>query len=79
MDSSARPVSAISPDRLDRVAKDSQPAFEELYGQSSALLYTLAVRILGDRDKAVEKFAVSLESEGGRPQPSGEIYLVGQL
>jgi hypothetical protein len=79
MDSSTKPVSAISPDLLAQVAKGSQPAFEELYDQSSALLYTLVVRILGDRDKAVEKFAVSLEPEGGCPQPSGEIYLVGQL
>jgi anti-sigma-K factor RskA len=27
----------------------------------------------------VTKFAVSLEPEGGRPQPTGEIYLVGEL
>jgi anti-sigma-K factor RskA len=27
----------------------------------------------------IGKFAVSLEPEGGRPQPTGEIYLIGQL
>ncbi len=27
----------------------------------------------------ITKFAVSVEPEGGRPQPTGEIYLVGQL
>lgn len=54
MDSSTRPASALSPDLLAQVAKGSQPAFEELYDQSSALLYTLAVRILGDRDEATE-------------------------
>ena len=27
----------------------------------------------------ITKFAVSLEPEGGRPQPTGDIYLVGQL
>ncbi|TAJ07055.1 MAG: sigma-70 family RNA polymerase sigma factor [Nitrospirae bacterium] len=54
MDSSARPASALSPDLLAQVAKGSQQAFEELYDQSSALLYTLAVRILGDRDEATE-------------------------
>lgn len=27
----------------------------------------------------ITKFAVSLEPEGGRPEPTGEIYLVGQL
>jgi len=27
----------------------------------------------------ITRFAVSLEPEGGRPQPSGDIYLVGQL
>jgi anti-sigma-K factor RskA len=27
----------------------------------------------------ITKFAVSLEPEGGRPEPTGEIYLAGQL
>jgi len=27
----------------------------------------------------ITKFAVSLEPEGGRPQPTGDIYLIGQL
>ncbi|MBM4134400.1 MAG: sigma-70 family RNA polymerase sigma factor [Nitrospira sp.] len=54
MDSSTRPASALSPDLLAQVAKGSQQAFEELYDQSSALLYTLALRILGDRDEATE-------------------------
>lgn len=54
MDSSTRPASAISPDLLAQVAKGSQAAFESLYDQSSALLYTLAFRMLGDRDEAAE-------------------------
>lgn len=54
MDSSTRPASALSPDLLAQVAKGSQQAFEELYDQSSALLYTLALRILGNRDEATE-------------------------
>jgi anti-sigma-K factor RskA len=27
----------------------------------------------------IKKFAVSLEPEGGQPQPTGQIYLSGQL
>ncbi len=29
--------------------------------------------------ESITKFAVSVEPQGGRPQPTGEIYLVGQL
>jgi anti-sigma-K factor RskA len=38
----------------------------------------LIVRTIPDPAR-VAKFAVSLEPEGGRPQPTGEIYLAGQL
>lgn len=38
----------------------------------------LIVRSMPDPTQ-ITKFAVSLEPEGGRPQPTGEIYLVGQL
>ena len=38
----------------------------------------LVIRNVPDLAHAT-KFAVSLEPEGGRPQPTGEIYLVGQL
>ena len=38
----------------------------------------LIIRTMPDPAK-VAKFAVSLEPEGGRPQPTGEIYLAGQL
>lgn len=54
MDSSTRPASALSTDLVAQVAKGSQQAFETLYDQSSALLYTLAFRMLGDRDEATE-------------------------
>lgn len=38
----------------------------------------LIVRSMPDPTQ-LTKFAVSLEPEGGRPQPTGEIYLLGQL
>jgi len=38
----------------------------------------LVIRNIPELARAT-KFAVSLEPEGGRPQPTGEIYLVGQL
>lgn len=46
--------SPISPELIARVVKGDQQAFEQLYDQSSSLLYTLALRILGDRDEAAE-------------------------
>lgn len=46
--------SIIDPQLLARVAKGDQQAFTQLYDQSSALLYTLALRILGNRDEAAE-------------------------
>ena len=38
----------------------------------------LVIRNIPDLAR-ITKFAVSVEPEGGRPQPTGEIYLVGQL
>jgi len=38
----------------------------------------LMVRSMPDPAR-ITKFAVSVEPEGGRPQPTGEIYLIGQL
>ena len=42
------------PDLLARVAKGDQKAFEQLYEQSSALLYALVMRIVGNQDEAAE-------------------------
>jgi len=46
--------SRIEPDLLARVAKGDQQAFAELYDRSNSLLFTLAWRILGDREEAAE-------------------------
>jgi RNA polymerase sigma-70 factor, ECF subfamily len=54
MDASAKSRTDISPDLLAQVAKGHQPAFEALYDQSHALLFTLALRVLGDPDEAAE-------------------------
>lgn len=54
MDASANTRSDIHPDLLAQVAKGNQQAFETLYDQSHALLFTLALRMLGDRDEAAE-------------------------
>lgn len=55
MESASRQAaSAIEPKLLARVAKGDQEAFGQLYDQSSTLLFTLAHRILNDRDEAAE-------------------------
>ena len=47
-------ASSIDPKLLARVAKGDQQAFGQLYDQSSTLLFTLAYRILSNRDEAAE-------------------------
>lgn len=44
----------IDPTLLARVAKGDHQAFSQLYDQSSMLLFTLAVRILGNHEEAAE-------------------------
>ena len=51
---SRQAASTIAPKLLARVAKGDQQAFGQLYDQSSSLLFTLAYRILSDRDEAAE-------------------------
>ena len=47
-------TSTIDPTLLTRVVKGDQQAFSQLYDHSSTLLFTLAVRILGNREAAAE-------------------------
>ena len=47
-------TSTIDPTLLARVVKGDQQAFSQLYDHSSTLLFTLAVRILGNREEAAE-------------------------
>lgn len=55
MDSpSQHAASTIDPKLLARVVKGDQQAFSQLYDQSSSLLYTMAIRILGHREEAAE-------------------------
>ena len=44
----------IDPNLLARVLKGDQQAFSQLYDHSSTLLFTLALRILGNREEAAE-------------------------
>lgn len=44
----------IDPTLLARVVKGDQQAFSQLYDHSSTLLFTLAVRILGNQEEAAE-------------------------
>src|SRR5437899_6391788 len=46
--------SLIDPDLLARVGKGDHQAFSELYRRTSSLLFTLARRILSDRDEAAD-------------------------
>lgn len=52
--SSQHAASNIDPKLLARVVKGDHQAFSQLYDQSSTLLYTMALRILGNRDEAAE-------------------------
>lgn len=55
MESASRQAaSSIEPKLLTRVAKGDPQAFSQLYDQSSTLLFTLAYRILSDREEAAE-------------------------
>jgi RNA polymerase sigma-70 factor (ECF subfamily) len=55
MESASRQAASnIEPRLLTRVAKGDPQAFGQLYDQSSTLLFTLAYRILSDRDEAAE-------------------------
>lgn len=55
MESASRQAaSSIEPKLLTRVSKGSSQAFGQLYDQSSTLLFTLAYRILNDREEAAE-------------------------
>jgi RNA polymerase sigma-70 factor (ECF subfamily) len=47
-------TSMIDPTLLARVVKGDQQAFSQLYDHSSTLLFTLAVRILGNHKEAAE-------------------------
>jgi RNA polymerase sigma-70 factor, ECF subfamily len=52
--SSQHAASQIDPKLLARVVKGDHQAFSQLYDQSSTLLYTMALRILGNREEAAE-------------------------
>jgi len=52
--SSQHAASHIDPKLLARVVKGDHQAFSQLYDQSSTLLYTMALRILGNREEAAE-------------------------
>jgi RNA polymerase sigma-70 factor (ECF subfamily) len=47
-------TSTIDPTLLARIAKGDQQAYSQLYDHSSTLLFTLAVRILGNHEEAAE-------------------------
>lgn len=51
---SQQATSTIDPTLLARVAKGDHQAFSQLYDYSSTLLFTLAVRILGNNEEAAE-------------------------
>lgn len=49
-----RAISSIDPTLLTSIVKGDQQAFSQLYDHSSTLLYTLAIRILGNQEDADE-------------------------
>ena len=84
MEVSRNQASCVDAALLARVAKGDIRAFDQLYEQTSPILYALAVRVLNNRDDAAELLQeVYVEAwrkpQGGMPQPTGHLYLVGQL
>ncbi len=59
-------------------AIDDKPVSAGIFSPDAGQKGRLMVKNLPDLSHA-KKFAVSLEPAGGRPQPTGAIYLVGQL
>lgn len=59
-------------------AIDQTPVSVGIFHWDAGQTTQLLVKRLPDFEKA-KKFAVSLEPAGGRPQPSGPIYLIGQV
>jgi RNA polymerase sigma-70 factor, ECF subfamily len=51
---SQQATSTVDPTLLARVAKGDHQAFSQLYDHSSTLLFTLAMRILGNHEEAAE-------------------------
>jgi anti-sigma-K factor RskA len=58
-------------------AIDQRPVSIGTFHMEAGETAHLLVKRLPDFDKA-KMFAVSLEPSGGRPQPTGAIYLLGQ-
>jgi RNA polymerase sigma-70 factor (ECF subfamily) len=54
MKSPGNQPSSVTPDLLAQVAKGDSYAFSQLYEETSSLLFTLAARILSNRDEAAE-------------------------
>lgn len=55
-----------------------KPVSAGIFGTDTGQKSRLVIRRIPELAH-ITKFAVSLEPEGGRPQPTGDIYLVGQL
>ena len=55
-----------------------KPVSAGIFGTDTSQKSRMVIRRIPELTH-VTKFAVSLEPEGGRPQPTGDIYLVGQL
>ncbi|HET8579690.1 MAG TPA: anti-sigma factor, partial [Nitrospiraceae bacterium] len=55
-----------------------KPISAGMFGTDTGHKSRLVIRRIPDLAQ-ITKFAVSLEPEGGRPQPTGDIYLVGEL
>ncbi len=58
-------------------AIDDKPVSAGIFGLDSGQKGRLLIKNLPDFTR-MKKFAVSVEPDGGRPQPTGAIYLIGQ-
>jgi RNA polymerase sigma-70 factor, ECF subfamily len=72
-------TSTIDPSLLARVAKGDQQAYSQLYDHSSTLLFTLAVRILGNHEEAAELLQDVYLARGYRATSSLEAGQAAQI
>jgi anti-sigma-K factor RskA len=59
-------------------AIDEKPVSAGVFGLDASQKARMLIKNMGEFPR-MKKFAVTLEPDGGRPEPTGAIYLIGQI
>lgn len=59
-------------------AIDDKPVSAGVFGLDAGQKARMSIKNMGDFPR-MKKFAVTVEPDGGRPEPTGAIYLIGQI